>query len=144
MSLDYATIFDLSSLLVMPFWALMILLPGWSWTRRIIGSPWIAVPAALLYAVLVLPDATSIFTDVSNPSLEAIAPLLGSEAGATVGWVHFLAFDLLVGRWAYLDARERGIPWWLSSPILFFVLMLGPVGFLAHLLVRTILRSTTR
>lgn len=144
MPLDLATLFDLSGLLVMPFWALMIFLPGWSWTRRIIGSPWIAAPAALLYAVLVLPDAASIFTDVSNPSLDVIAPLLGSELGATVGWVHFLAFDLLVGRWAYLDARERGLPWWLSSPILFFVLMLGPVGFLAHLAARSIFRSTTR
>ena len=144
MPLDFNTIFDLSSLLVMPFWALMILLPGWSWTRRIIRSPWIAAPAALLYTVLVLPDAASIFTDVTNPSLEVIAPLLGSPAGATVGWVHFLAFDLLVGRWAFLDARERGIPWWLSSPTLFFVLMLGPVGFLGHLLVRMLFRSATR
>jgi hypothetical protein len=32
------TIFQVSSLLVIPFWILMILLPYWSWTKRIMGS----------------------------------------------------------------------------------------------------------
>jgi hypothetical protein len=73
---------------------------------------------------------------VSSPSLGAIAPMLGTPEGATVAWVHFLAFDLFVGRWVYLDARARGITPWLTSPLLFLTLMLGPAGLLGHLLVR--------
>ena len=42
-------VFQLSSLLVMPFWLLMVLLPTWRWTQRIIASPWIVAPVALLY-----------------------------------------------------------------------------------------------
>jgi len=131
-----ATLFDASFLLVAPFWLLMIALPGWSVTRRVIASPWIAAPAAALYLVLVLPGLPGVVGAVSSPSLEAIAPLLGTPEGATVAWVHFLAFDLFVGRWVYLDARARGITPWLTSPLLLLTLMLGPTGLLGHLLVR--------
>ena len=131
-----ATLFDASFVLVAPFWLLMIALPGWGVTRRVIGSPWIAAPAAALYLALVLPGLPGVLGAVSSPSLEAIAPLLGTPEGATVAWVHFLAFDLFVGRWVYLDARARGITPWLTSPLLFLTLMLGPAGLLGHLLVR--------
>jgi hypothetical protein len=77
---------------------------------------------------------------VLSPSLAGIAALLGTPAGATIAWVHFLAFDLLVGRWAYLDSRERGVSAWLMGPVLFFTLMLGPVGFLLYLAVRALHR----
>lgn len=132
----YDQIFQLSNLLVMPFWALMIVLPFWRWTQRIIRSPWIAAPAALLYAALVLPQIGGLLAELANPQLAQIAALLGTPAGATIGWVHFLAFDLFVGRWIYLDSRERQLSAWLVSPILFFVLMFGPLGLLLYLLVR--------
>jgi hypothetical protein len=111
-------------------------LPFWGWTKRIIGSPWIAAPAALLYASLVLPQAGGLLGALANPQLAQIAALLGTPAGATIGWVHFLAFDLFVGRWVYLDSRERKLTAWLVSPILFVVLMFGPLGLLLYLLVR--------
>jgi len=131
------TLFSLSSLLVMPFWLLLIFLPRWRVTEQVMAGPWLAVPAALLYAVLVLPRFGEVFTAVSNPTLTGITALLGEPVGATIAWVHFLAFDLFVARWVYLDGRSRHISSWFISPILFFVLMLGPVGFLLYLVVRT-------
>ena len=131
------TLFPLSSLLVMPFWLLLIFLPRWRVTERVMAGPWVAVPAALLYAVLVLPRFVAIFAAVANPTLAGITALLGDPAGATIAWVHFLAFDLFVGRWVYVDGRSRNISAWLISPILFMVLMLGPVGFLLYLVMRT-------
>ena len=131
------TIFSLSSLLVMPFWLLMIFLPRWRMTQRVMAGLWVAVPAALLYAVLVLPHFVEIFTAVSNPTLTGITALLGDATGATIAWVHFLAFDLFVGRWVYLDGRSRQLSAWIISPILFVVLMLGPIVFLLYLAVRT-------
>lgn len=132
-----AQIFSASFLLVAPFWLLMVFLPGWRWTERIIGSAWIAAPAALLYTVLVLPQFGSVLGAVAQPDLPGIMALLGSPAGATIGWVHFLAFDLFVGRWIYLDSRARGLSPWLVGPILIFTLLLAPMGFLLYLLVRT-------
>jgi len=132
------TIFSLSSLLVMPFWLLMIALPTWGWTRRIMASPLVAALPALLYAALVLPQIGPIFAAVSSPTLAGLMALLATPEGATIAWVHFLAFDLLVGRWAYLDSRERGVSPWLMAPVLFLVLMLGPIGFLLYLAVRAV------
>lgn len=133
------TIFQLSNLLVMPFWLLIILLPHWQWTRRIMGSRWSVVPAALLYAVLVAPNVPTFLGDLANPTLGGIAALLGTPEGATIGWIHFLAFDLFVGRWAYLDSREHGLTAWLVSPVLFIVLMFGPLGLLLYLATRALL-----
>lgn len=133
-----STVFALSSLTVMPIWLLMIVLPTWTPTRRLLESPLVALAPALIYAVLVLPRFGEILVAVSRPELEAIAALLGSEAGATIAWAHFLAFDLLAGRWIYLDSRERGISAWLVAPVLFFTLMLGPIGFLLYLGLRAL------
>jgi Domain of unknown function (DUF4281) len=137
-----ATLFQLANLYIMPFWLLMIFLPHWSWTKRIIGSLWWIVPLALAYALLVLPQAGSLFADLANPTMEGIARLLGNPAAAAIGWIHFLAFDLFVGRWIYLDSRERQISAWLVSPAIFFTLMFGPFGFLLYMLVRTLVRRS--
>jgi hypothetical protein len=131
-----ASIFRLSNLLVLPLWVLMILLPRWRWTVRIMRSPLISAAPALLYAALVLPRLDEIWPAVTRPTLSGIAGLLGSAAGATIAWVHFLAFDLFVGRWIYLDSRERRLSAWLMAPVLFLTLMLGPAGFLLYLVVR--------
>jgi Domain of unknown function (DUF4281) len=132
------SIFSLSSLLVMPFWALMIFLPHWRWTRHILQSPLVILPPALLYGALVLPRLAEVFPAVSSPTLTGIAALLGTPAGATIAWAHFLAFDLFVGRWIYLDGRERGISALLIAPVLFLTLMLGPLGFLLYLILRNV------
>src|SRR5229473_2570014 len=123
-------LFRLSNVLVLPVWALMILLPRWRWTTRIMRSPLVSAAPAVLYAALVLPRLGEIWPAVTRPTLGGIAVLLGSPAGATVAWVHFLAFDLFVGRWIYLDSHERRISAWVMAPVLFLTLMLGPGGFL--------------
>ncbi len=108
-------IFQASNLLVIPFWVLMIFAPGWPATRRVMASTAFIVPIALLYSVLVVPNLLSILPQLANPTLPIIQTLLSSDAGATTAWIHFLAFDLWVGRWVYLDAQEREIPVWLVS-----------------------------
>jgi hypothetical protein len=132
------TIFQLSNLLVMPFWMLMIFLPHWRWTQRILASLWVVVPAALLYAALVLPSLATLLPMLANPQLAGIASALGTPEGATIAWAHFLAFDLFVGRWAYLESRQHGITAWLASPALFLILMVGPLGLLIYLSLRAV------
>jgi len=130
------TIFQLSSLLVMPFWFLMAFVPTWKGSKRIISSAWIAAPAAILYTILVIPGIQAILPQVMNPELSAIATSLGTAEGATIAWVHFLAFDLFVGRWVYLDSRKYNINPFVMFPFIFFTLMLGPIGFLSYLILR--------
>jgi hypothetical protein len=132
------TLFQITNILVLPFWLLMIVLPHWRWTRRIAGSPWIAAPTALIYAILVLPSAATLLPALAQPTLASIAALLGTPQAAAIAWAHFLTFDLLTGRWAYLDSRLRNISAWIMAPVLLLIFLLGPLGFLLYLLIRSI------
>lgn len=129
-------LFSLTFAVAAPFWALMIVLPHWSWTRRIVASPWIVAPPLVIYAILVLGSLGEVLPAVTSPTLEGVRDLLGTADGAAAGWAHMIAFDLFVGRWAYLDSRERGIPALVMAPVLLLTILLGPLGLLAYLLVR--------
>jgi hypothetical protein len=122
--------------LAAPFWALMIFAPGWRWTDRIIGSPLIVVPAAAVYAALAIPHLGELLPALSQPSLDGVREVLGTAVGATLGWAHFIAFDLFVGRWMYLDARRTGIHPLAMAPLLVLTILLAPLGLLAYLVVR--------
>jgi hypothetical protein len=132
------TVFKLSSFLVLPCWALMLFLPRWRWTERLMRSPWVAAGPALLYACLMLPRLAEHAPLLLRPEFRQIAGLLGSPEGTALAWAHFLAFDLLVGRWVYLDGRRRGLSAWLVAPALFLTLLVGPVGFLVYLSLRAL------
>lgn len=127
------TIFDTSFLLVAPFWALMILAPYWSITRRVTSSPAIAIGPAIIYALLVLPRLATVLPIVARPELHTVAALLGSPDGATIGWQHFLAFDLLIAQRIHAGAVARGFSAWLLAPLLLLTLLLGPIGWLVAL-----------
>ena len=133
------TAFELCGMVALPFWALMVFLPTWGITKRIIGSPWIVAPAAVIYLVVLLPVANFVLPEVISPVQARIMQLLGTPTGTTLAWAHFIAFDLFVGRWIYCDSRSRMYsPWWVS-PILVLTLLIGPVGLLLYLATRTII-----
>jgi hypothetical protein len=129
-------IFAVSNLLVVPFWLLMIGLPHWRWTQRILQSPLVLVPLPLLYTVVALPQLPELLPVLVHPQLETVAAALGKPAVAAAGWIHYLAFDFFVGRYAYLDSRKRGIDAWPMVPVLVLTMFLGPVGLLLYLALR--------
>ena len=63
------------------------------------------------------------------------SPYTHTHAHVSLRWVHYLVFDLLVGRGIVADAHANGIGivghWLFVVPCLFFTLMLGPSGFQA-------------
>jgi len=136
-------LFGLTFAVAAPFWALMILLPRWSWTGRIISSPLIVLPAVLIYALLVIPAFGEVLPAVAAPTLGGVRELLGTADGAAAAWAHLIAFDLFVGRWSWLDSRTRGVPALIMSPVLVLTILLGPLGLLAYLLIRTRHTGTT-
>jgi len=130
-------IFELSNFAVLPFWALMILAPRARITARVLASPWVVLGPIALYAGVVLPGIAEILPLVARPELGPIAALLGQPTGATAAWAHFLAFDLFVGRFILLDARERALPGLVLSGVLLLTLLLGPLGLGSYLLLRS-------
>ncbi|MCC5651572.1 DUF4281 domain-containing protein [Nostoc sp. XA013] len=125
-------LFNIANLFVLPFWALMILLPNWKVTRQIMSSylPFLVLAGVYLYLFI-----TSITPEnaqaLSNPQLADIAKFFADETAAATGWIHFLVMDLFVGRWIYLEGEKTGI-WTIHS--LALCLFAGPLGLLSHIL----------
>jgi hypothetical protein len=128
-------LFIVDNLLILPFWALMIVAPGWRMTEGLMRRWWPVVILAIIYLISIIASLFMGGIDLSQATLDlnGLAYLLGNPVGAATAWLHLLAFDLFVGRWAYLDSRERNLPIWMTSLALFFTLMTGPFGMLLYL-----------
>lgn len=131
-------LFDLAFPLAAPFWLLMIVAPAWGRTHRIVSSPLIVVPPLLVYVALLLPQFAAFAAPVVSPDLPGLTAVLGTPAGAAAIWAHAIGFDLFVGRWMYLDARERGIHPLVMAPVLVLTILLSPLGLLTYLIIRSV------
>jgi hypothetical protein len=134
-------LFILGNVVVLPFWTLMILLPGWDWTQRIIASPFIIIPPALCYLLVLLGLLFGSSPIPFSFDLYGVAALLATPAGAASAWLHLLTFDLFVGRWVYLESRQQGANIPITSLILVCVFLAGPLGFLLYIISRRVVPS---
>lgn len=124
-------IFNVANLFVLPFWLLMILLPKWKFTRRVMESYIPFVPLAVVYLYLFVSSITPENAQaLSNPQLADIARFFADEKAAATGWIHFLVMDLFVGRYIYLAGQKTGV-WTIHS--LALCLFAGPLGLLSHI-----------
>lgn len=74
--------------------------------------------------------------NIRNYNIGGLRNLFMSDGGVVFGWTHYLAFDLFVGQWVAKDADHKGFSRIAQAPILFLVLMFGPVGLLIWMVVR--------
>jgi len=136
-----ALLFNLANLFVLPFWGLMILLPNWGITKKVMESylPFVVLIGLYIYflATAITPESAQA---LANPTLTDIARFFGEEKAAATGWAHFLVMDLFVGRWIYWEGQKTGV-WTIHSLIL--CLFAGPVGLFSHILTRWISKQTT-
>ena len=70
-------------------------------------------------------------------SLSGVMELFTSKTAVTAGWVHYLAFDLLTGTWIKKNSLRYNISHWLIIPCMLLTFMLGPVGLLLYLIIRS-------
>lgn len=129
--------FDIAFPLAVPFWALMIVAPRWLWTRRIVGSPLIVLAPLVAYAFAVFPILPEFAAEMVSPSFDGVREIVSTADGTALVWAHLIAFDLFVGRWMYVDSRERDVPPLLMAPVLVLTILLSPFGLVAYLALRT-------
>src|SRR5512145_939290 len=100
-------LFPLVNLTAVLGWLLLALLPQRRWPAQVVCG---GVIPALLGGVYVAIIATTWGRALGGfSSLSAVAQLFDNSWLLLAGWVHYLAFDLLVGSWIVRDARERGV-----------------------------------
>lgn len=139
-----ATLFDLTFLLIAPFWALMILAPKWSWTKKIAESHLIVLPPVVIYVVLMIPVLPELLPLVTRPELAKLAEFMSTDTGAALVWAHMIAWDLFVGRWMYLEGRRLDVHPLVMAPVLVITILLAPVGLPLFLIVRKVCDATNR
>ncbi len=76
-------------------------------------------------------------------SLKSVMALFTEENAVLAGWVHYLAFDLLIGMWMLDQNKELKINQLLIAPCLFLTFMLGPIGFLLFIIIKTVKQKQT-
>lgn len=135
--MSWDTVFGAVNLLALAGWIALIALPRWP-----------ALLSAVLYlgvGLLCVTYATGLIGVVSglipNPqggganfsTIAGVRSIFASDAGVTIGWTHYLAFDLFVGLWIARDGDAKSISRWAQAPVLFATLMAGPLGLLVWL-----------
>jgi hypothetical protein len=137
MALTPDFLFSLANPLALLGWALLVLAPRWTGTRRLVLSGALPLVLAVAYALLIGSHYLSAQGGEGGfSSLQGVATLFRNPWALLAGWVHYLCFDLCLGIWESLDARRRGVPHLLLVPCLVLTFMLGPVGLLLYSLVR--------
>lgn len=132
--MDLEFVFSLAGLLAMAGWLVLLtspLIPQWS--DRISGY---IIPLLLSagYVILIL-----FFPSEGGGGFGSLAEVIGlfsNPYAMMAGWVHYLAFDLLIGAWMCRAARRDGVSFWFVAPCLPLTFLFGPAGFMAFSIVR--------
>ena len=122
-------VFSITNAVALLAWIMLAVLPGRPWVTKTVTTKFVP----LLFAVLYTAIAISLFGRAPGgfSTLAAVATLFSNPWLLLAGWVHYLAFDLLVGSWELQDARERGIPHLLVVPCLCADIPVRPGGVAA-------------
>lgn len=134
-------LFSIANTVALLSWLALVLLPRVRVIPQVITG--LAVPLVFAVAYVALiganwggPGGFSTLADVAL--LFSQPPLL------LAGWIHYLAFDLLIGTWEAQDARANGVPHLLLVPCLLLTFMFGPAGWLLYQAVRRVVGRTVQ
>lgn len=131
-------LFSICSTLVLPGWLLLIFLPRWKWTARLVCAVVLPLMLAVVYLYLIVTNFGS--SDGGFGSLAEVARLFQNPYNLLAGWIHYLAFDLFVGSWEVRDAQKVGVHHLLVVPCLVLTFIFGPVGLLLYFALRFAVR----
>jgi len=135
------TFFSVANFIALASWVLLAAFPRRRWAELVTAH---VVPTLLAGAYVVVIATTWGRTPGGFSSLAAVGQLFENPWLRLAGWLHYLAFDLLVGGWIVQDARERGIRHGWLLPLLFLTFMFGPAGWLAYRGMRAVFSQARR
>lgn len=98
-------LFSITNTVAILCWVLLAVLPGRWWVTDIVTGK--AAPA--LFAVIYIAILVTTFGrgEGSFSTLAGVSELFSNPWLLLAGWLHYLAFDLLIGTWEARDARPR-------------------------------------
>ena len=138
--MDWALVFSSVNMLALIGWVALILLPRWP--ALLSGVLYLGIGLlCLIYATGLIGVVSGLLPNSGGggadfTTIEGVRAIFGSDAGVTIGWTHYLAFDLFVGLWISRDGDAKNISRLVQAPILLATFMAGPLGLLVWLGIR--------
>eukprot|EP00045_Choanoeca_perplexa_P005071 m.43239 g.43239 ORF g.43239 m.43239 type:complete len:150 (-) comp12912_c0_seq2:1014-1463(-) len=129
-----------------PVWLSSVLFPKADLTKRVWHSPWLSLPWALGFAILVLPRLAWWLGLFVNPSLSAqhLTEQFSTADNFILLWYYILGFDIIVFQVIYKDCIQRDA---LAFEITIWALvtaLCAPVGWLGYTLLRELAQPTEK
>ena len=138
--IEWAGLFSMVNVMALIAWAGLIALPRWP--ALLSGILYLGAGLlCLIYAVCLIGLLSGLIPNAGGggadfTTIEGVRSIFASDAGVTIGWTHYLAFDLFVGLWIARDADAKGVSRFIQAPILLATFMAGPLGLLIWLALR--------
>ena len=138
--IEWAGLFSMVNVMALIAWAGLIALPRWP--ALLSGILYLGAGLlCLIYAVCLIGLLSGLIPNAGGggadfTTIEGVRSIFASDAGVTIGWTHYLAFDLFVGLWIARDADAKGVSRFIQAPILIATFMAGPLGLLIWLALR--------
>ncbi|CAM9735829.1 unnamed protein product [Ectocarpus sp. 12 AP-2014] len=129
-----------SNVVFIPWLALMIV-PKWKWTSPITKA--VVLILCVVYTIYFASPmrnskegVLAMYMDMGT--LDGIAKLFRGDGILLPAWVHYLAFDLVVGHYLVQKNMEdpNGLSKLAMAPCLFLNIMAGPTGMLLYVVLR--------
>jgi len=133
--MDADQIFKIANSLAFFSWIPLLVVPFNARIRNVLLGTTITL-LSLTYALLFFQtfDAGAM---ESFSTLDGLMSLFSSKEAVLIGWIHYLAFDLLTGIFIAKNAEKHELNPWIVRPIFLFTFMAGPLGFLLYVIYKT-------
>ena len=132
--MDLERIFSVASVIAAVGWLFLIVVPKRPLALHVAGVffPFLLALMYLYFIAMNIRGAEGGFG-----SLADVATLFQKRELLLAGWIHYLCFDLFIGAWEVRDAQRNGIAHLAVIPCLIMTFMLGPIGLLFYLAIRS-------
>lgn len=137
--MEWDIVFGAVNLLALAAWIALIALPRWPALLSALTYLGVGL-LCLIYALCLIGVLAGLIPagegGADFTTIEGVRSIFGSDVGVTIGWTHYLAFDLFVGIWIARDADAKFFSRWVQAPILLATFLAGPLGLLIWLVAR--------
>ncbi|PQJ23265.1 ABA4-like family protein [Tenacibaculum sp. SG-28] len=132
-----AQVFSMASVITLPMWILMITAPNWKVTQFLMQKRVVPIGLSVAYSLYVIQELFSSGM-MDFGTLSSVMKIFTKESAVLAGWLHYLAFDLLIGIWMLEQNKNIQISSLVMIPCLLGTFMFGPFGFLLFTIFKTI------
>ena len=138
--LSFENIYLWSSLGILPFWLMLIIIPNSRFTQIFVNSILIPLILSATYVYLIyqtiLLDESLLDVFKLYLSLDDLYTVFATEAFLLIFWIHFLTLNLFLGCWVSRDGIKYNMPRGLVSTSLILIYFTGPLGLVLYWLFR--------